>query len=191
MGPRIGQAASQLEARQSQGSQKFSLGRGQSWAILSSHGNLNNIYSWPYNRHKADLINACCTSCRVIWHDLYEFLDPLKKKTGVIDFFWKKTEIQTDRGQTMDKPWKDLLGSWNALKGSWKDLLGSWTPPPSESSKIHIFNNPIWYAMFPLFAMVCQQTKLFSIRLQFRVSQKIDIVRPFRSGCSMGARALR
>ena len=50
------------------------------------------------------------------------------KTCGV--FFQKKAH----RGQTVDKPWTDLLGSWNGLLGSWKDLLGSSTryPPATE-----------------------------------------------------------
>ena len=57
--------------------------------------------------------------------------DSLQKiSIDIWSFFQKKAH----RGQTVDKPWTDLLGSWNGLLGSWKDLLGSWTgyPPATE-----------------------------------------------------------
>lgn len=114
---------------------------------------------------------------RVAW-------SPKKKAESFKIFFWRETEFQTNRGQTVDNPWNDLLGSWKDLIGSWKDLLEPWTPPPSEStksSKIQIFKNcyhRIWYAMGPWFVHGWA-------RLQLRVVQKNSIVHFWmQHGCS-------
>lgn len=34
---------------------------------------------------------------------------------------------QTDRGQTVDRPWNGHTGTWNAHTRTWKGHTGTWT----------------------------------------------------------------
>ena len=78
------------------------------------------------------------------------------KLIGSMLFFSKKNGQQHDRGQPVDKPWKDLLGSWKVLLRSWNDLLGSWTAPPPKAPPKSVPNtkNKYWRGvLFPQFVV--------------------------------------
>ena len=42
----------------------------------------------------------------------------------------KKIDFNPDRGQSVDRAWKNLSGAWKDLSRAWKDLFRGWTGVP-------------------------------------------------------------
>ena len=54
--------------------------------------------------------------------------------------FQKKIDFNSDRGQSMDRAWKNLSRAWKDLSRAWKDWFRAWTGVPGFSTYVHVFS---------------------------------------------------